>query len=123
MASNNRNKSAEPKPVGDVNQPLGGNDPFYEQNAKDRDYSPADEERKAAQERDVEPVAPTPKPETRDLGTSAKITLFGHPDTWLVEANGEEFTYQGSVHTYLTENGVTDIEDITEYTDTGESST
>lgn len=121
MARNTRNKT-EDNPFGTEAEPLGGIDPNYEKGPKDRDWSPMDEEREAAQERNIEPVEPVPTPVIRDLGDSAEITLFNYPDTWLVVSGDEEFTFQGDVRDYLAQNGVTNIEDKTEYPDDTERS-
>lgn len=108
----NRNRNNEPKPVGDLNQPLGGDNPEYEPGPKDRDWSPADEQRQEKVERDLEVAEANESPvgeAAKALGTSAVVTKIAEPDTYIVQSGEAEFSFTGDIEEYLTRSGVTDI--------------
>lgn len=129
MAKNNRNTQ---EPVGTEAQPFGGTQDDAtrigeEADTRARDYSPTDAERQERTEaghvktredevgeaNDSEVGAPA-----RELGTSAEVSLFSWPDTYLIKSGDSEYTFQGDVEDYLTRSGVTDIS----YTDDRSSS-
>lgn len=87
----------------DPNEPRPSNSPAF-----DPEGRVAEQERRAAL---LDSTVDTTL-QTFDLGSEAKVTQIATaPDAWIVESNGEAFTYVGNVHQFLAERGVTVVED------------
>lgn len=96
-------KQPNPLPMGTLEEPLGGLLPDAEYTPNDREFSVFDE---LARTGAVPEVPPAPIPQTPVVGTEATITLMGEPDFWLVESDGNSFTFTGDVRFYLASLGV-----------------